>query len=167
MRSPVTSTVDVTKNPGLPTLPGLPTNMTRSILENIVAAKFRENLTQKMEFESKNPTPALPMPFQSGLGHLNPLMPFGQFPGLGQANQALTGLAQVNPLMQAQQNVALNAANNVSRDTSTLYQPAVKRRRRGYGSEVIVHFYIFIVFLLYFTIRKLIQPVKNIFSSNS
>ena len=120
-----------------------------------------------MEFESKNQTPALPMPFQSGLGHLNPLMPFGQFPGLGQANQALTGLAQVNPLMQAQQNVALNAANNVSRDTSTLYQPAVKRRRRGYGSEVIVHFYIFIVFLLYFTIRKLIQPVKNIFSSNS
>lgn len=136
MRSPVTPAVDITKNPGLPSLPGLPSNMTRSILENIVAAKFRENLTQKMEFESKNPTPALPVPFQSGLSHLNPLMPFGQFPGLGQANQGLTALGQVNPLM-AQQNLAQNVQ---SRDTSTLYQPAVKRRRRGYGSEVIYPF---------------------------
>ena len=141
MRSPVAANIDPTKTPTLPGLPGLPSNMARSILENMVASRLRANLEQSKAAANNNEKPqiqpnGLPPAFHNGLGQLGPLMPFGQgFPGL---TNGMVG--QVNPLasITAQQNAVAAAAAAQARnsDTSTLYQPAVKRRRRGYGSEV-------------------------------
>jgi len=160
MRSPVAATLDPTKTPTLPGLPGLPSNMARSILENMVASRLRANLEQSKNMQNNTEKPqiqpnGLPPAFGHGLGQLGPLMPFGQgFPGLA------TGMGQVNPLVTAQQNAVAAAAAAQARnsDTSTLYQPAVKRRRRGYGSEVR-----FLVFDKFQFLNKEIFNKKNFF----
>ena len=145
MRSPVAAPLDPSKTPTLPGLPGIPSNMARSILENMVASRLRANLEQSKQIAANNNEKAtlgqpgaLPTPFghAAALGQLGPILPFGQSPFPGLAG----GMNQVNSIVTAQQNAVaaaqLNAANQRSGDTSTLYQPAVKRRRRGYGSEV-------------------------------
>lgn len=138
MRSPVAQGTNPTtpQKPNVPAgLPSLPSNMARSILENMVANRLRANLEMNSQSESaeRKPLNLLPNPY-GAIGAL----PFhqnlqAQFLAAQQANQAAAASASAAVALQqarSQQAAASPAGDN------TLYQPAVKRRRRGYGSEV-------------------------------
>ena len=138
MRSPVAQGTNPTTplKPNVPAgLPSLPSNMARSILENMVANRLRANLEMNSQSESaeRKPLNLLPNPY-GAIGAL----PFhqnlqAQFLAAQQANQAAAASASAAVALQqarSQQAAASPAGDN------TLYQPAVKRRRRGYGSEV-------------------------------
>ena len=147
-------------------LPQLPSTMARSLLESMVANRLRANLEQKnattTTSASSPPTNQEPakLPVASALNHLfqNPvyqhgLMPFNslqaanplqaqfiqaQQAALQQASQvraAQAAAAQAAQQAAAQQQAQAQAQAQNGSD-GNLYQPAVKRRRRGYGSEV-------------------------------
>ena len=146
MRSPVTQGTNPSSTPLKPTvpagLPSLPSNMARSILENMVANRLRANLDQISPNEAdsarKNAlNPLLPGPYPS----FNALTPFHQNLQAAQLLAAQTATqAAAQAALQSSRTQAAQAANQVaninSNQDGNLYQPAVKRRRRGYGSEV-------------------------------
>lgn len=145
MRSPVAQGTNPTTplKPNVPAgLPSLPSNMARSILENMVANRLRANLemnsNQSESSVERKPLNLLPTPY-GAIGAL----PFhqnlqAQFLAAQQANQAAAASASAAvALQQARSQQAAAAAASPAGD-NTLYQPAVKRRRRGYGSEVCI-----------------------------
>ena len=149
MRSPVTQGTNPSSTPLKPTvpagLPSLPSNMARSILENMVANRLRANLDQMSPTEAdssrKNPlNPLLPGTYPN----FNALAPFHQNIQAAQllaAQTATQAAAQAALQSSRTQAAAAQAATqmgtvNSNGQDGNLYQPAVKRRRRGYGSEV-------------------------------
>lgn len=133
-------------------MPQIPSQLTRNFLENLVASRLRANLEQQQKINSENKPSGLPLPnpFVQATNPLNgaPLIPFRlPFAGLPQANSAAalnfnSSFAQ-QAQAQAQAQLAQQSPQPLSvigqtrpADSNTLYQPAVKRRRRGYGSEV-------------------------------
>ena len=112
----------------------------------MVANRLRANLEQKPVSEASK------LPVASALGHLfqspayqNALMPFQSNPLQPNPLQAQILQAQQAALQQASQVRAAQAAAQAAQQAvatqsnnsdGNLYQPAVKRRRRGYGSEV-------------------------------
>jgi len=142
MRSPVAQgTMPTTPlKPNVPAgLPSLPSNMARSILENMVANRLRANLEMNNQSESaeRKPLNLLPSPY-GAIGAL----PFhqnlqAQFLAAQQANQAAAASASAAVALQQARSQQQASCNSPAGD-NTLYQPAVKRRRRGYGSEVII-----------------------------
>ena len=159
MRSPAAQSVQPSPiKPEHPTtLPQLPSTMARSLLESMVANRLRANLEQKAGASSASNTPTAQepgkLPVASALSHLfqNPvyqhgLMPFQTNPlqaqfiqaqqaALQQATQVRAAQAAAAQAAQQQNAVALQQSSSTNAD-GNLYQPAVKRRRRGYGSEV-------------------------------
>jgi len=113
-----------------------------------VASRLRANLEQQQKINSENKPSGMPLPnpFAQATNPLNgaPFMPFRlPFAGLPQTTSAAALNFNSPFAQQAQAQLSQQSPQPLSvigqtrpADSNTLYQPAVKRRRRGYGSEV-------------------------------